>query len=823
MVNSLLQEQAQRLTQQGLQLLNQGNPSGALQTWQQTTKMYRQLHNQEGITGSQINQSLAMQALGQYSNACKILTTSLQLQQWVCQTQFVSEPSLNELKSVLAQPLQNIPSLSVNATALQNLGDVLRQIGKPNTSALALQQALAISQDQVFAADYQGIRLSVANTQRTLYSQAAHLYQQTDDPLSKSKAALKAQEEAQEALKLYQQISDETSTASTAVKARLRWLTLVLELYQWNQEHSQKLPDLSDLLEQIKPQIQINLQQLLASDFSQLSVIEAVYGRLTLAECLLKMSQNQLLHSLLPSGDRNALLKAFTLSQVALSKAQRIDSLRGESFAYGLAGKLYRQSRQLPEAQQAFYQAISLAQAVHAPDVAYQWQEQLGQLYEQQGAQQKAMKVYAAAINSLEAVRSDILSVAPDIQFYFKERVEPVYRSYMRLLLAAPHPQLEQVIATNEKLHLAELQNYLRCQRPDLVSLGDIHNPGKHTAVIHLINVGERFVEIVQASDQSIHRITPSNPQSIQVNIDNLLRMLQVDSYSVNSLALKPEKTILQFSRPLYQQLIAPLKPYLPSSGTLVFVLDARLQGVPMSLLHDGKDYLVKQYSISETTGVEMETPKKLNPSKMRTLIAALSQASPSFKAPNAPSGLFPLSKALGEVKAVKAAVSSEELIDQAFTAERLQKDVEENDYSILHISSHGQFSSDPAQTVILAWNKPIDVSQFNLLLQSKSQVSQAALELLVLSACESAKGDQRSTLGLAGLAAQAGARSTLASLWLVDEAATAELMSEFYSRLSHGATKAEALRQAQLSLIENPRSHHPFFWASFLLVGSWL
>jgi CHAT domain-containing protein len=94
---------------------------------------------------------------------------------------------------------------------------------------------------------------------------------------------------------------------------------------------------------------------------------------------------------------------------------------------------------------------------------------------------------------------------------------------------------------------------------------------------------------------------------------------------------------------------------------------------------------------------------------------------------------------------------------------------------------------------------------------------------LLVLSACQTAKGDKRSALGIAGVAVQAGARSTLASLWLVEAKSTAQLMGEFYQGLSHGMSKAEALRQAQLNLLSQPKFQHPYFWSPFVLVGSWL
>ncbi|HCF28309.1 MAG TPA: hypothetical protein DEV81_14160, partial [Cyanobacteria bacterium UBA11049] len=98
------------------------------------------------------------------------------------------------------------------------------------------------------------------------------------------------------------------------------------------------------------------------------------------------------------------------------------------------------------------------------------------------------------------------------------------------------------------------------------------------------------------------------------------------------------------------------------------------------------------------------------------------------------------------------------------------------------------------------------------------------AIELLVLSACQTAAGDNRAALGLAGIAIKAGARSTVASLWSLDDESSALLMGEFYQELANRkVNKAEALRNAQLALLEEPRYSHPRFWASFVLVGNWL
>jgi CHAT domain-containing protein len=109
-------------------------------------------------------------------------------------------------------------------------------------------------------------------------------------------------------------------------------------------------------------------------------------------------------------------------------------------------------------------------------------------------------------------------------------------------------------------------------------------------------------------------------------------------------------------------------------------------------------------------------------------------------------------------------------------------------------------------------------------LLRSRNQSTANPVELLVLSACQTAKGDSRAALGLAGVAVRSGARSTLATLWAVRDQSTAGFMAEFYKQLSQpGVSRAEAVRQAQLALLKQRQYAHPFYWAPFLLVGNWM
>ena len=248
---------------------------------------------------------------------------------------------------------------------------------------------------------------------------------------------------------------------------------------------------------------------------------------------------------------------------------------------------------------------------------------------------------------------------------------------------------------------------------------------------------------------------------------------------------------------------------------TLVFVLDGALRNIPMATLYDGKQYLIQNYSVALAPGLQLIDPKPLQKKQFKALTAGLTEARPGFSA---------LPEVEQELQQIHAEVPSRILLNQQFTSTALQDQIESLPFPVVHLATHGQFSSDAEKTFVLAWDKPIKVKQLDDLLRNRDQRQPNAIELLVLSACETAAGDKRAALGLAGVAVRAGARSTLASLWSLDDESTALLMSQFYKELASAkVTKAEALRRAQLTLLQNPRYQHPRYWAPYVLVGNWL
>lgn len=223
----------------------------------------------------------------------------------------------------------------------------------------------------------------------------------------------------------------------------------------------------------------------------------------------------------------------------------------------------------------------------------------------------------------------------------------------------------------------------------------------------------------------------------------------------------------------------------------------------------------MEKYASALTPGLQLLPPKALEKQQINVLIAGLSEARLGFS---------PLDNVAMELNQIKSEVSGTELLNNKFTSTTLQEEISSNPFSVVHLATHGQFSSQAAQTFILASDKRINVNDLSNLLQSRDTSTQNAIELLVLSACETATGDKRAALGLAGVAVRAGARSTLATLWSVQDQSTALFMTNFYAQFSSAhISKAEAVRQAQLALMKHPLYDYPFHWSSYVLVGNWL
>ena len=270
-------------------------------------------------------------------------------------------------------------------------------------------------------------------------------------------------------------------------------------------------------------------------------------------------------------------------------------------------------------------------------------------------------------------------------------------------------------------------------------------------------------------------------------------------------------------ARQLYDWLIVPIKPHLAKHqiDTLVTVPDGALRLIPMAGLfnHKEKIFLIHEYALATTPSLFLTSTQSLTTAQFQVMLNGLSESVQGFT---------PLKNVPYEINTIKSLFSgSDEFLDQHFTLKNLQQTLPQKPYKIVHIASHGQFSPDLENTFVLTYDDKLTMTKLEELVSSKHD---NPVELLTLSACQTAVGDERSALGLAGVAIKAGVRSALASLWAVNDQSTTMLMQEFYFQLQQpGMSKAKALQLAQTKVASEGRFRHPAYWAPFLLIGNWL
>ena len=164
-----------------------------------------------------------------------------------------------------------------------------------------------------------------------------------------------------------------------------------------------------------------------------------------------------------------------------------------------------------------------------------------------------------------------------------------------------------------------------------------------------------------------------------------------------------------------------------------------------------------------------------------------------------------------------------EVLLNRKFVVPAVETQMKEHIFSVMHIASHGVVEDTIENSFVLAYDDKITMDRLAQMI-GVAQFRKSPLELLTLSACETAVGDDRAALGLAGMAVKAGARSALATLWFIDDEATSQLISEFYRQLKDPTiSKAVALQRAQLKIQSAANHAHPSFWSPFLLINNWL
>ncbi|CAH2573484.1 Toxin CdiA [Planktothrix rubescens] len=361
---------------------------------------------------------------------------------------------------------------------------------------------------------------------------------------------------------------------------------------------------------------------------------------------------------------------------------------------------------------------------------------------------------------------------------------------------------------------------------------------GYKTAIIYVSSQSNQLeLRLILPDGQPIFK-------SIPVPRETVLKTARTFSNQIRSPENLEDTRYKENGKQLYKWLIEPLESQLEAEGinTLVFSMDTGLRTLPLAALYDGKQFLLERYSLGLIPSLSLTDTRYVNIKNSKILAMGASNFPHSNQLP-LPAVPMELDLIINHNN-----WQGKSFLNENFTVDNLTSQRSQNQFSIVHLATHGEFQTGGSdQSYIQFWDQKLRLNQLRNL-----KLNQPPVELLVLSACTTAVGDEKAELGFAGLAVQAGVKSALASLWYVSDAGTLGLMNTFYQALSTSPIKAEALRQAQLGMLQgkvrleqgylinetgtntakiplppeiasrgNVNLSHPFYWAGFTLIGS--
>ncbi len=781
------------------------NLAAQIVPWRNLALLYAQIGDVKNANNA-INYSIQgiNYLAANYENKSKLLAQSLDVQGQIYLTQGNPENALS-IWQKSADIYHEIGDLSSFYTAKVNQVQALQNLGLYNKAISTLQElndSLASEKDGLVKAK------SLLNL-GSIYSRIGK-FQEAEDNLIKSLAIAEeyqsneAKTEAlislannrqlqgknDEAIAFYQQALESAPNQEIKSQIELNKLTILVKTSPKQAEQ---------LATEIKEQIGKNPLNK-----------NRVISRLKLGNSLMKMG-----------GDNNTIIEQLT---TGIKEAQQLKDKRSQSYGLGTLAKLYEKNQRYSEAEKLTSQALLLAQEINASEIIYQWQWQLGRNLKNQDKNREAINAYTQSLKNLQAIRADLVAISSDVQFSFKQSVEPVYRELVNLLLqpGASQTDLRQARQVIEDLQLAELDNFFNDACLDAKPV-NVDQLDPTAAIVYTVIMADRL-EVILAipgkplvnyrtiiTSEDLKRKVGDTRFGITGDLSTRGRGIQVAANTEST-----EKNLLPNLEEVYNWLITPAEEILSKNKikNLVFIQDGVLRNMPVSALYDGEKYLIEKYRVSLAPGLQLIDPQALNKEQINMFSGGISESVQGFNA---------LPGVETELKSIEQEIPSKPLLNQLFTEVNINQDVKKTPYKIVHLATHGVFSSNVEDTFILTYDGKININELNALLRKEKRTDQP-IELLVLSACQTAVGDERAALGLAGVAVRAGTRSTLASLWSVSDDATMLLMSTFYHEIAQGkVTKSEAFQRAQIAVLKDERFADPYYWSAFVMLGNWL
>ena len=481
---------------------------------------------------------------------------------------------------------------------------------------------------------------------------------------------------------------------------------------------------------------------------------------------------------------------------------------------------LYESEGRHQEARVLAGRAAFASQRGNSNELLFRSQWKLGRQWVALGDKDSALRAYTLAVATLQDVRSDLSTGFGTLETNrsFRQADGRLFFELADLLFMhaddqadpdAARRHIKQARDTVELLKSAEMADYFG---GDCLSLlrnkaRSVDEVSKTAAIIYVVPLEDR-VELLVDYASGLKRYTSTVTGEQLAAVASQFRLF-VETRGTNEHRL--------YGKQLYNWLVRPLEQDLQQLGidTLVFVPDGALRTIPMAALHDGEQFLIQKYAVAVTPGLELMDPQPIDRSRLELLLNGVSESVQGFA---------PLPFVEDELEVLGDLFDSKQLLNSEFNIDNIRQEMVDSPYRIVHVASHGEFNRDVDKSFLLTYEDKLTLDGLERLIRP-SQFQGNPVELITLSACQTAAGDDRAALGMAGVAIKAGARSALASLWSVSDIGTSMLIYEFYSKLRDDATisKAKALREAQLKLIDERDFNHPYYWAAFIMIGNWL
>jgi CHAT domain-containing protein len=517
---------------------------------------------------------------------------------------------------------------------------------------------------------------------------------------------------------------------------------------------------------------------------------------------------------------RARLVRAHRSFSRCLELAESLPAPSLRTYALGYLGDLYERDGNADAALGLSQRAAFAAQQARMPEALYRWEWQTGRLLRKRGDAEPAIAAYRRAVQSLQPIRHDLSLGYGNAASHlpFRESEGPMFFELADLLLrqarTTQDPErnrtlLREARETVEQLKAVELEDYFRddCVNIQRGKARSLDNVDPSTAVVYFVPLPDR-TEILVGLGADLRQFTA------EVTAENLASQVRALRRGLEN---RTSHGYLVPARQLHDWLIQPIRPLLEERhiNTLVFVPDGALRTIPFASLHDGQRFVIEDYAVAAAPGLSLVEPQPIERERSRLLLNGLT---------NSVQGFPPLYFVADELSAISPMYRGTTLANEAFTLGELRRRMSDEQYSIVHIASHGKFDKDVRGSYVLTYDSKLTLNDLESLIRP-GQYRGRPVELLVLSACQTAAGDDRAALGLAGVAVKAGARSALATLWFVNDQSTSALVSELYGQLRQdpSLSKARALQAAQLQMLADRRFRHPCYWSPYLIVGNWL